>query len=118
MQNVLLIDNELNYLSALKEGLEQRGYYVKAAENGYDGYLILRTEPIDCVITDLAMPGGGEQFVRHLISLSLPAPIIVITGNADEKEAARIRRYGAKTLLHKPVTLNEVDAAVTKAIFG
>src|SRR5215467_9939248 len=49
---------------------------------------IARCEPVDCVVTDVRMPGmSGLELVRHLIKEGWSHPIILITGHGDVEMA-------------------------------
>jgi len=59
---ILCVDDELVGLRVRKLLLERAGYKVLTALDGPTGLEIFKTEPIDAVVLDYAMPGmhGGE----------------------------------------------------------
>ena len=54
---VLLVDDEVEFASALAERLLIRHYEVKTAHNAEDALGIISSHPLDVVILDLRIPG-------------------------------------------------------------
>ena len=57
MNRILVIDDEKDIRTALKQILELEGYEVDLATNGRDGLAKLEKHGADLVITDVIMPG-------------------------------------------------------------
>ncbi len=55
--NVLLVDDEEQFLDALSQRLEARGLKVKAVTSGEDAVDQVEDHNFDAIIVDLAMPG-------------------------------------------------------------
>jgi CheY-like chemotaxis protein len=53
---ILVIDDEQPVRAVLRQMLEKAGYRVEEAANGSAGIHLLRSHPIDLIITDLFMP--------------------------------------------------------------
>ena len=61
---LLCVDDEPNILSSLRRLFRPCGYRVLVAESGAQGLDILRSEPVDLVISDMRMPHmDGAQFL-------------------------------------------------------
>jgi len=54
---VLLLDDEVEFASALSERLQLRNYDAKAVYNAEDALTVLHSDPPDVVLLDLKMPG-------------------------------------------------------------
>ena len=53
---VLVVDDDINVLSLLKEYLENTGFKVFAANNGDQAIEIFKTEKLDILILDVMLP--------------------------------------------------------------
>ena len=56
MMNILLVDDNADYLQLLKEGLNLSGYEVHTANDGIEGCEMLTSLDIDLIISDIRMP--------------------------------------------------------------
>lgn len=115
---VLVVDDEAQIREALGEYLALEGYVVAYAETAVRALAMVRTDPPDVVLLDLAMPGavGGESVVA---AISTVAPVIVITATIDVELARRTLQEGAFDFVMKPFNLRRVGEIVTAALaFG
>ena len=58
-QHILIIDDEEDIRFMLRLHLERAGYQVTTASNVVEARTSLREASIDCVLSDLVMPGGS-----------------------------------------------------------
>ncbi len=56
MKDILLVDDNTDYLHLLKEALDSAGYEVHIARDGVEGCEILTSTGIDLIISDIRMP--------------------------------------------------------------
>ena len=84
MRKVLIIDDERNILSVIKEALDMYGHEVLVAEDGFIGLKLLNEGYVpDVALLDLNMPGmDGRDFIDKVSSQSRRFPIILLTGAA------------------------------------
>lgn len=109
---LLLVDDEKTVLEALKAVLESSNYRVLAAMSGAEALSTYKTHSaeIDCVLTDLAMPGdNGNKLITALRELDQNLRIIVITGSQQHVEHAEV-----DAVLYKPVTPGVLFSALAK----
>ena len=107
MSRILVIDDETAVLRNVGLMLEMEGYQVQMADTGRDGLHCARTQPLDLIICDAAMPdmGGGEVLhALHADPRTRHIPVILITGMRDEERMRLLLASGAAALLHKPFT--------------
>jgi CheY-like chemotaxis protein len=65
--NVLLVDDEEQFLDALSRRLEARGLKVDAVTSGEDAVRQVEGHNFDAIIVDLAMPGiDGIETLRQI----------------------------------------------------
>src|SRR5262249_29207889 len=57
MPRVLVVEDERKVLRSIQRGLQGEGYDVVTAANGEDGYRQATTQPFDCLVLDLMLPG-------------------------------------------------------------
>lgn len=112
---VLVIDDELWVRNVLRDYLLFMGHQVDTANDGDAGVALFERDRHDAVITDLMMPGlSGWGVVERVRGLDPRTRVIIVTGAATGGEVERAR--GANVLLlHKPVRLADLAAAVTPA---
>lgn len=103
---ILLIDDDADYLDALRAILEDAGYRVLEAKTGEEGIRLYRREEPDLVIVDLMMEevDAGTRFVRELRALGSRAPILMATSLGDELSLTTSSAdLGLAGLLQKPI---------------
>jgi CheY-like chemotaxis protein len=103
VNKVLVVDDEEDIREAVRFSLEQEGFHVACASNGYEALQQLRVEPEPClVLLDLMMPVmSGWQFrAAQLIDPLLSRfPVVVMSATSNLEDAA----IAADGLLRKPV---------------
>jgi len=93
---------------------------VVEAESGDQALRYVDETVVDLVIMDIVMPNkGGMEAIMEIHALHPRIPAIVMTGKAPLGTAAVdsfMERYGSKAILSKPFTVDELLAAVAKAL--
>jgi len=109
---VLVVDDEPAMVGAVSALLGRAGHRVVTA---YDGNTALRRfseERPDLVLLDLAMPGlDGVEVCRAIRRIS-QTPIIVLTGEADERAKVEALDTGADDYVVKPFGKQELLARI------
>ena len=78
------------------------GHETRVAAGGQEALRILASEPVDCVILDLEMPGmDGFGVLRQLAHRGLDVPVIVYTGTGNFERCVQAVRLGGHGL-HRP----------------
>lgn len=120
--NVLLVDDEVDFLLPLRKRLAKRGLTVEEAHSGEEAIDRLASYAADVVVLDVKMTGMDGISTLHKIKQSWPlVEVIMLTGHASMEAAIRGMELGAFDYLMKPVDFVELcnkleDAAVRKAI--
>ncbi len=84
--NILIVDDDETFRAALADGLTilKNDLNVYTVENGEQAVAVIKTTPVDLVITDLRMPVMGGLELALWMSENRPAtPVIVISAYAD-----------------------------------
>lgn len=111
--SILFVDDEPNFLDAVKRSLRKEDYLLFCASSASDAFGVLKERPIDLVISDQEMPGmQGTEFLRQVRDLYPETVRFMLTGKATlEVAVAAINDGAIARFLTKPC--NAVDLAVT-----
>lgn len=113
---VLIVDDEVQIRRFLRTGFELNGYTVHEAGTGTEAIRTATLQPIDLVITDLALPDiDGSEVVERIRSWS-SVPIIVLSVRANETEKVKLLELGADDYIVKPFGMAELMARVRVAM--
>ncbi|OUS23812.1 hypothetical protein A9Q99_27680 [Gammaproteobacteria bacterium 45_16_T64] len=112
-RQILLVDDDMRNVFALKRQLEREGIEVTAAENGQVALDCIeeQDEPFDLILMDIMMPimDGYEAMEKiRLITAYKQRPIIALTANAMPEDRAKCIDAGASEYLTKPVDVDKL----------
>ncbi len=102
---ILVIDDDPEIRSNLRDLLELHGYGVTVAENGLEGLAAALEHSPDLIVCDVMMPEmDGIEVVRRLrtVEVGLCPPVIFLTGLDDEASVSTGLSSGADDYLIKP----------------
>jgi two-component system nitrogen regulation response regulator NtrX len=117
MPSILIIDDEQGIRTVLKDVLEDEGYDVILAEDGYQGLSKLQAFPVDLVILDVWLPNmGGIDVLKKLKAEYSDIEVIIISGHANIDLAVKAVKIGAFDFLEKPLSLERVITVVRNAL--
>ena len=112
---ILIIDDDVSFRYMLRMHLTQAGYDVRVAEDGVEGGRALLEQPPDLIISDLAMPFlNGFDLLALLKQEPATAsiPVILLSGIRNNDLLEKAVALGAADFLAKPVTRDDLLAAV------
>ncbi|MBC6998887.1 response regulator [Cytophaga sp. FL35] len=115
---VLAIDDQQLILMSVKKRLTEIGYDVEVADNGEKGIELFDSLEPDLVLVDINMPGmSGLGVVQHIRQTKKSqTPIIIMSGNTDEKVIVDGFDLGIDDYMKKPVSLDEMSARIKRII--
>ncbi len=114
---MLLVDDETEFLDAVKPGLERRGFVVTPAENGHAALQLLSREAFDVVVLDVKMPGiDGVDTFRTIKRTAPQLPVILLTGHGNLQQAFETSREGVYEYLAKPCDIDELARVARSAV--
>ena len=118
MTHILVVDDEIGIRELLKEILEDSGYRVSTAASAAEADRRWSSERPDLVLLDLSLPDGdGLALIKSWSSRNkLPIPVIMLSGYASIDSAVEATRLGAQDFLEKPIALNRLLTAVSRAL--
>jgi DNA-binding NtrC family response regulator len=116
MATLLIVDDDTLVRDTLHELLSP-AHECHTADRAEQALAYLDIETYDAVLTDLSMPGlNGRELLRYIQAKHSTTPVIVISGESDEGETRELIDAGAFAYFAKPFKLEEIEAAVERAI--
>jgi len=112
MKRILLIEDNNDHAELIQRSLHQGlgPLQVTLTTTAKEAYGLLLSRSFDLILTDFYLPDAkGEPHIRKLYKIAPAIPIVVITGQGDEKIAARSIKAGAEDYV---VKTREVLAAL------
>ena len=118
MESILIVDDDINLCTILKEELNEVGYETSYLTGGEQVLEYLKNRKIDLVLLDLKMPGkDGFEVLEELESQPNSHPkVIVLTAYADVKSAIESARMGASDFISKPYDFDELLITIRKVL--
>ena len=111
MKNILLIDDSKPILDSLSAYLSYflQDCTVRTAENGRTAVEIMRSVPIDVILTDLEMPFmNGFELVAYSKKHYPAIPVLVMTGRHSPETEKRAMSMGASRYIVKPFDVDVI----------
>lgn len=103
MNKVLIVDDDRDFLSVLKDVLDEEGYEVYYAGDGMEAIQEFKRTLPDIVLLDHNMPNmPGITALKILKDLQPEVPIIIMTGSREQGLFVKALEYGADGLIMKP----------------
>jgi two-component system, NtrC family, response regulator HydG len=113
---LLLVDDDIDMLETLAEGLGEQGFEVITARSAEAALGHLGEESPDVMVTDLRMAGAdGLTLLGQARELHPELPVIVMTAYSAVDTAIEAVRRGAFHYLSKPFRLDELVIFVRRA---
>jgi len=115
---ILAIDDQKLVLIPLENRLKELGYEVYSETDPKKGIELFDTIDPDLVIVDINMPNiPGIEVVKYIRKeKNSKTPIMVLSGNTDDKMISNGFELGIDDYMKKPLSLNEVYARVKRLI--
>lgn len=106
---ILLVEDDLNLGSLLKEYLIVKGYDCTLEGDGEKGYRTFRKEHYDLCILDIMLPlKDGYTLAKEIRILNPEVPIIFLTAKSMKKDILDGFQAGADDYLTKPFSMEEL----------
>jgi len=114
---IAVIDDDESFRLALVENLCSLGYGAHGFASAEHFLTREADASIDCVITDIHMPGmDGLDLARLLTARQPGVPVVMVTARSDLGIEARAAAGGAICLLRKPFKMKDLTDCIEKAL--
>jgi FixJ family two-component response regulator len=114
---ILVVDDNEEFRSFVKRTLDSVGYQVSVAEDGPEAIRATIESDFDLVISDINMPGmTGTELLQNIKEAMPDLPVIIVTGYGNKDVAIEALKHGAYDFLEKPFRMQQLVAAVTRAM--
>ena len=116
---VMIVDDVMLIQRYVADILEHIGVACTFAEDGAAALIKARSEQIDLIVLDLAMPiMDGWEFLHELRASPATAhiPVVVITAHGQSGTASEVEALGANEYLEKPFRRDQLLALVEPLI--
>ncbi len=113
---VLVVDDELGLLRAIKRALERHNFLVTTHSTAAAALECVAAGGVDVVVTDISLPGmSGLELLQEIRRHDPDLPVILMTGVPGLDSAREAIDHGVLKYLVKPVETSALLGAVTKA---
>ena len=110
---ILVIEDDDTLRDTLEAGLLSEGYRVLKAGDGREGIRLAAEAAPHLVLLDVTLPGmNGFDVCRELRHSGFTAPIVMVTGRAEEVDRVVGLEIGADDYLTKPFGQRELVARI------
>ena len=115
--SILIVDDDAEMRELLLDVLRTEGYEVAEAKDGTEAVLALRAREFDIVLMDKNMPGpSGLDLLPGFRRVCPRSQIIMMTAFGDVPSYMEAAEKGAVEYLFKPFRMEEMKAAILKAL--
>ncbi|MFV0572340.1 MAG: response regulator transcription factor [Xanthomarina gelatinilytica] len=115
-KKILLVEDDPNFGTILKDYLTMNDYQVTHAKNGMEGFEKFKKDDFDLCILDVMMPyKDGFTLAKEIREKNTDVPIVFLTAKAMKEDVLKGYKVGADDYLNKPFD-SEVLLMKIKAI--
>jgi DNA-binding NtrC family response regulator len=119
MKNILIVDENKDILDALSESLcsSLKDCSILIASNSAKGGSIMKTTPIDLVLTELLTPAmNGYGFIEQVKKSHPSVPVCVMTGNCSPDVVERFKSMGVVSWIEKPFQFDRLAQMIAEEL--
>lgn len=114
---VLLVDDDPHMVRTLELILKLRGYEVLVAHSGEEALALAKSRAINCVVSDIRMPGmDGVELYRAIKARRTNTPVVLMTAYSADALVDQGLEEGAAAVLTKPVDIDELLGLIASLI--
>lgn len=112
-RDILLIDEDADFLCLLRRFLELEGFGVAVASSGVNALKMLDNYNFRIIVTDLNTSGmSGLELVARMREQLPGIPVVMITGNAISDVVEEAATAGISEIFFKPVNVQKLVATI------
>ena len=117
---ILVVDDEADIRSLVKEILAEEGYEVEVAGNGSEARALRQRQQPDLILLDIWMPDvDGITLLREWSAAGADGcPVVMMSGHGTVETAVEATRLGAVDFVEKPLSLAKLLRTVERGLEG
>ena len=112
---LLVVDDDAAVRTACCEIASGMGFVPLAAGSVPEALTVLRQQPVEMLLLDLKLPGGGLKLLAEVKTLYPETGVVVMTAFATVASAVEAMRIGAGDYLTKPFALEELTSVLGRS---
>jgi DNA-binding response OmpR family regulator len=113
LSSLLIIEDNENLATGLRNNLEIEGHAVRIAHDGVTGLGLARSSAPDLIVLDLMLPAlDGYRVLETLRSEGNDTPVLILSAKGEEADKVMGFQLGADDYVAKPFGLLELLARV------
>lgn len=116
---LLVVDDHQSMQLVLLNVLKKT-FQVAVAKDGFEALSLIKDKVPDVILLDYLLPSMNGLFLLRHIKKSLlfkHIPVVMLTGDQDEKLIKACLQAGASSVLHKPFDPDQLFAALKKSVY-
>jgi two-component system response regulator AtoC len=114
---VLIVDDEPSSLELLEVYLAEKGYDIVCAVNGRECLQQLDKADPRVIVLDVRLPDmNGLDILREIKKRKDPPHVIIVTAFHDMETTIRAMKFGAFDYIPKPIDVDDLEAAIERAV--
>lgn len=107
--NVLVVDDDRGIRFTLEGIIDDEGYSVRGAEDGYQAIALAKETTFHWVFMDIRMPGlNGVETYLEIKKISPECRVVMMTGFSVEELVNQALEEGVYAVLFKPLPVEQV----------
>ncbi len=107
--HILVVDDDRLMVRTLVDILRIKGYHAHPAHSAQEALEKMEKEKIDCVLSDIRMPGvSGVELCRAIKERNPLLPVVLMTAYSDDGLIRDGLKEGAIAVLLKPLNINAI----------
>ncbi len=115
--SILIVDDDHGMLDTLSDILEEKGFRVSRASDGYMAIEMVKKNGVDMVLMDIKMPGiNGVETFKELKQIKSDIKVIMMTAYAVEDLLEEARRLNAYVCINKPLDVDNLLTLINEIV--
>jgi len=114
---ILLVDDELDFLKIMESRLKQWGYSLTKATNGKDAIEAAKKKEFGAIILDYMMPDcDGITVLQEIRKFNPTVPVIMFTAYPDSRSMKETQELGISAFIPKLSMYTDVQLSLKEIL--
>ena len=106
---IFLLEDDFSLNRLISNALEERGFFVTSADDGYEAMTQILNSKFDLYILDINVPGfNGHEVLQQIRKEQNAVPVIIVSAQLDIDNISKAYDLGCNDYLKKPFELEEL----------